>query len=123
MKFYQSPEYKHQWYLAHIKECKQRAYRYQIFSRKRNFALINKIKREQGCKDCGLRDPRCLDFDHRPGTIKRNTVTALANMGLSEKALMTEINKCEVRCANCHRIITYIRRHQEQKYHATNSCN
>ena len=116
-----SAEYKHKWYLENIVESKKRAYLYQIVARRRNFDLVNKIKIERGCKDCGLKDPRCLDFDHLPGYTKKNTITALSNMGLSIKSLMEEINKCEVRCANCHRIITHVRRHQ--KKNVISLCN
>jgi hypothetical protein len=52
-----------------------------------------------------------MDFDHRPGEKK---CFALANaMGqtrISAERLRAEIAKCDVVCANCHRIRTYERR-------------
>ena len=52
------------------------------------------------CVDCGESDIRCLEFDHVRGS-KRNEVSKM--LGLGEKSIRAEIEKCEVRCANCHR--------------------
>jgi hypothetical protein len=49
-----------------------------------------------------------LDFDHRPDEVKLFTIGE--NVGVSLKRLWAEIGKCDVRCANCHRIITEERR-------------
>jgi hypothetical protein len=58
---------------------------------------------ERFCVDCGEADPCVLDFDHvYPGT-KRDTIHALVHRALSWTALLAEIERCQVRCANCHR--------------------
>jgi hypothetical protein len=54
------------------------------------------------CIDCGEPDPIVLDFDHVKGT-KRSGVSELALHGWGIHAVQTEIAKCVVRCANCHR--------------------
>lgn len=55
------------------------------------------------CIDCGETDPLVLDFDHRDPSTKSFNIgeklTSEANWELVE----AEINKCDVRCANCHR--------------------
>jgi len=56
------------------------------------------------CVDCGETDIVVLDFDHRGG--KERHVTDMARAGFSIAAIQREIDKCEVRCANCHRRIT-----------------
>ncbi|PTL58922.1 hypothetical protein [Paraconexibacter algicola] len=56
-----------------------------------------------GCLDCGSRSLVALDFDHRPGTVKRRSVMQLAAGGCALATLQVEIAKCDVRCANCHR--------------------
>lgn len=61
------------------------------------------------CVDCGEDDIRVLEFDHRPGTVKKNGVCNLINLGVSRKVIQAEIDKCDVRCANCHAIKTYER--------------
>lgn len=56
---------------------------------------------EHPCVDCGESDILVLDFDHIKD--KKNEVSRLAMGRCSWKNIMEEINKCEVRCANCHR--------------------
>jgi hypothetical protein len=55
------------------------------------------------CIDCGISDWRVLEFDHVRGKKKFNIGDY---QKYSMKVLKEEIRKCEVRCANCHRIKT-----------------
>jgi hypothetical protein len=60
-----------------------------------------------GCTDCGLvlpEYPEVFDFDHVRGE-KLADVGSLVNKGSIED-LRAEMEKCEVVCANCHRIRT-----------------
>ncbi|WP_438856463.1 hypothetical protein [Agromyces sp. M3QZ16-3] len=61
------------------------------------------------CVDCGERDIRVLDFDHRIGTEKAGEVMKLAKAAYSWERVFDEIAKCDVRCRNCHAIVTYER--------------
>lgn len=61
------------------------------------------------CVDCGNDDIRVLDFDHRPGEQKRDGVMQLVRNGFSLSAIASEITRCDVRCRNCHAIVTYQR--------------
>lgn len=54
------------------------------------------------CIDCGNSNPIVLDFDHR-GDKKYNVSNMLS---YSWETIEKEIAKCDVRCANCHRIRT-----------------
>ena len=57
------------------------------------------------CMDCGQRfPPYVMDFDHRGG--KESEIAILVN-ALSLGRLVSEMAKCDVVCANCHRIRTY----------------
>ena len=56
-----------------------------------------------GCIDCGLKDPECLEFDHKDRDDKIMNI-ARAKQSSSTEKLLKEIDKCEIRCANCHRI-------------------
>ncbi len=70
---------------------------------------INAIKLERGCADCGYNaHPAALDFDHLPGAEKWRGVSRL--MTVRWEKVAEEIAKCEVVCANCHRIRTAERR-------------
>ena len=71
---------------------------------------VGEIKKKAGCTDCGITDYRVLDFDHLPEYFKNANVSDLARQGRSKDVIQKEINKCEVVCANCHRIRTYMRR-------------
>lgn len=67
------------------------------------------IKEDSGCIDCGERYPHwMLDFDHKPGEEKIDSPTRILHIYSWEKAII-EIKKCDVVCANCHRIRTYTR--------------
>ena len=54
------------------------------------------------CVDCGTTDVTVLEFDHRDGTAKVATITALIRQ-FRLREIEAEIAKCDVRCANCHR--------------------
>lgn len=59
------------------------------------------------CMDCGGRFHHvAMDFDHRPEENKTGEVSYLARSATLE-ALLAEIAKCDLVCANCHRVRTY----------------
>ena len=64
---------------------------------------MNDYKRLHPCVDCGESDIRCLDFDHRDRSQKTNTISMLVLKRWSLARIQAEIDKCDVRCANCHR--------------------
>lgn len=82
---------------------KQRDY----YARRR--AMVNEVKNVP-CMDCGQSYPPCvMDFDHRPGEEK---LFNLGRVGAYGKAsLLAEMAKCDVVCANCHRMRTAARGH------------
>lgn len=53
------------------------------------------------CVDCGESDVRTLQFDHLNPDLKYDRVANLIFRS-SLATLQAEIDKCEVRCANCH---------------------
>ena len=78
---------------------------YQKQRREEITKLLNSIKIERGCADCGYNEhPAALDFDHLPGSEKLISIGQQKNRARSE--VLTEVEKCEVVCANCHRIRT-----------------
>ena len=58
---------------------------------------------DRACADCGVRDPRVLEFDHQDHVGKVECVTLLAQRGAAWTRIEAEIAKCDIRCANCHR--------------------
>ena len=55
-----------------------------------------------GCADCGETDPVVLQFDHTDRGSKERQVSHLVSFNYGFDAIIREIEKCEVRCANCH---------------------
>jgi hypothetical protein len=55
------------------------------------------------CVDCGEADPIVLEFDHRGEARKVESVAQMVINNASWSRILVEIEKCEVRCANCHR--------------------
>lgn len=63
------------------------------------------------CIDCGGSfENCCMDFDHRIGTIKANNVGSMFAHHHSVDLIKIELEKCDLVCANCHRIRTRNRR-------------
>ena len=61
------------------------------------------------CADCGGRFAQCsMDFDHRDPSQKRRLVTRMINGSLER--MLAEVAKCDIVCANCHRLRTFERR-------------
>ena len=58
------------------------------------------------CVDCNESDPMVLECDHRSD--KKFEVSKLVGNGYSWDTIQKEIDKCDVRCANCHRRKTAI---------------
>jgi 5-methylcytosine-specific restriction endonuclease McrA len=54
------------------------------------------------CIDCPESDPVTLEFDHVNG-IKSRNISDMIHAGVSLESLKLELEKCVVRCANCHR--------------------
>ncbi len=58
------------------------------------------------CADCKNSYPSyVMDFDHRPGEGKRFELRR--HMGYQAADILAEIKKCDLLCANCHRMRTF----------------
>ena len=78
--------------------------------RNRNRQYLFDVLKDAECGHCQESNPIVLEFNHIRG-IKINNVTELVSQLYSIKAIQEEIDKCEILCANCHRIKTWERRH------------
>lgn len=73
----------------------------------RHRELIRQAK-SRPCADCGVQYPfYVMDFDHRDDEHKLFELNSVARRTV--KAILLEIAKCDVVCANCHRERTYRR--------------
>lgn len=64
-------------------------------------------KASLSCEVCGFSHPAALDFHHRDGDDKQVEVAKMITWGNSWETIMAEVAKCQVLCANCHRILHY----------------
>ena len=98
--------YNARWYQKNKAKCKEAA----LVRRAKLQVAVDQIKLDSGCIDCGYNEhPRALDFDHI-GSNKVFNVSAMVSHGYCFEKVLEEIAKCEVRCANCHRIRTHERK-------------
>ena len=77
---------------------------------------ISKYKIRCGCSECGYREHfAALDFDHIDEN-KKSFHIAQAMGRVKIKDLFTEIRKCRILCANCHRVHSHQQVQFRRKY-------
>ena len=90
------------WYETHQKEQLVRV----ANTKKEYFAdaqsKIFQYLLEHPCVDCGETDPVVLEFDHVTGK-KFLAISTMMQHVMSWTKIKAEIEKCEVRCSNCHK--------------------
>lgn len=65
------------------------------------------------CLDCGGRFHfRAMQWDHVSGD-KSDAISELVRKGRPKKVILAEIAKCELVCANCHAVRTYLREQRD----------
>tara|TARA_B100000780_G_scaffold279102_1_gene255585 strand:- start:656 stop:1132 length:477 start_codon:yes stop_codon:yes gene_type:complete len=96
-------------YEANKKKIKARSKSRNTTQRDKNREYIKQHKRENPCIDCGEKNIVLLECDHVRGD-KFKCVSDMVKGAYSLASIKKEVEKCDVRCANCHRLITYERR-------------
>ena len=94
-------EYKRSWYLRNRDRHREHV---RVWSRginAANKARLLAYKLEHPCIDCGESDPVVLEFDHLRD--KRKNVSEMITGAYPWSTIEVELEKCAVRCANCHR--------------------
>lgn len=88
-----------------VRRMHARSVAYHTASREARHVKIDRYKLDKGCIDCGYAEnPVALDFDHRDQELKTLGVSSM--LTYSWRKITEELDKCDVRCANCHRIRT-----------------
>jgi len=76
-------------------------------------SIIEKIK-DVPCKDCGIKYIKAvMHFDHLPQYEKKFSLNLAKEHSLND--ILEEIKKCEIVCANCHRLRTHLRYQRKSK--------
>ena len=88
------------WWSENRELSRQRVRRNKENVKERFYTFIFDYLSTHPCIDCGERDPIVLEFDHVTG-IKEYNVSCM--VGCTNDKIQSEIDKCVVRCANCHK--------------------
>lgn len=73
------------------------------FVREKMYSYIGQYLSVHPCVDCGETDILVLEFDHKDRANKIQEISNIVKRQLTFDTLVSEIEKCDVRCANCHR--------------------
>lgn len=98
-------EYDRKWWAKNKKRRSEIKRKQSKINYERNKKHIVSYLKNNPCVDCGEDNFIVLEFDHVRGKKLFNLGT---NCIYSIKKINEEIEKCDVRCANCHRIKTAI---------------
>jgi hypothetical protein len=78
--------------------------------RRREIKLAVNAMKSVPCADCGgTFHPCAMDFDHRVSVDKSHDIGAMVSGGAALETIIREASKCDVVCANCHRVRTWAR--------------
>ncbi len=97
------------------RECHKRYYQrnkllYKEKNARRRKLLIDFVNsfKDGPCVDCGVKYPSyVMDFDHRDSKTKLTNINQMIHLhSYSKNKILKEIQKCDLVCANCHRIRT-----------------
>jgi hypothetical protein len=76
--------------------------------------FVREYLSDKKCTDCSENRAIVLEFDHLSD--KDENISKLVQWGASNARILKEISKCEVVCANCHRIRTFTRMNNYRLY-------
>ena len=94
------------WYQRN--RAKQMAYvnaRRRRLSEQIRLFLLDYLK-SHPCRVCGIDNPVVLEFHHKNPQEKKYNIAHLIHRGCTLEVVKKEVEKCDVLCANCHRIET-----------------
>ena len=88
---------------SYIKRAKKNTPRYRREFKQKLYDYLT----DKCCVDCKETDPIVLEFDHRDSDKKEYEISKMMNGIHCWESILKEINKCDIRCANCHRRKTF----------------
>lgn len=94
-------QYHKVYYREHRERYREHQRRNQPKRRERNRRKLLEYLADKSCVDCGETDRVVLELDHVRGE-KNFNIGSMVSM-FSWQRIAAELEKCEVRCANCHR--------------------
>ncbi|MDD3412385.1 MAG: hypothetical protein PHY47_00120 [Lachnospiraceae bacterium] len=100
--------YRKEHYGLHIEKYKTLATVKREELRDRNAEYVFNYLLNHNCIDCNESNILVLEFDHRSRIDKSINISEAISSSWSLKKIQDEIDKCDVRCRNCHAIKTRI---------------
>ena len=86
------------------------AYLERARAQRKELDLWHRQLKSEPCTDCGGKFHWCaMDFDHLGDEDKVLNVNIMVSRGFARDRILAEIAKCELVCANCHRVRTWNR--------------
>ena len=112
-----SPEKQREYAKAHYQRNKDaykaRAKAWNKRNREASQKFIRDMKEGSPCSDCGQFFHYCqMDFDHTADD-KEHDIARMPSRNFSREKIEKEIAKCDLVCANCHRLRTWNRNQAE----------
>lgn len=90
-------------------EANREAHRQRAHAAVQKLVAYVRLRKALPCTDCGVQYPSyVMEFDHLHSKIMN--VSAMVRRGVAIAKIRAEIEKCEVVCANCHRVRTFATR-------------
>lgn len=93
--------YHREWYHKTKEKRRELTRKNRLDSKKRLTQIVVDYLKTHPCVDCRESDILVLDFDHTRDKV--STISNIIRNCCSKTTLLIEIEKCEIRCANCHR--------------------
>ena len=101
--------YEREHYAKNREKYKKKRLKNSRKQRERNRSFVNSQKRGKPCLDCGgVFHFSCMEYDHVSGD-KVKCINSMVQSAFSIKMIKAEMDKCELVCANCHRVRTWNR--------------
>jgi len=94
-------EYQRKWFAKNREEQRKRVRNNTDKVVNSNRAKLIEYLTLHPCIDCGEDDPIVLDCDHLRD--KKYNISYMMKRGYCWESILQELEKCEIRCANCHR--------------------
>lgn len=112
---YNKTDTKKQYYKEYYQKNKDKAYEYNKVKWDKRYELFyNEVYVGKSCERCGFNDIRALELHHKDPNNKDFTIGSVIRTKKWED-LMNEVAKCEILCANCHKI-EHSGRYRNQAY-------
>jgi hypothetical protein len=98
-----SREYVRNHYKNHVKYYVEKARKRNQTVKDRAYAYLGPYLLSHPCIDCGERDILVLEFDHKDRALKEGAIRHIIQNGATLEKVTNEVEKCDIRCSNCHR--------------------